>query len=198
MKTIEELLIEIKEDKKDNLSTTSFEFKRGIWEFFNKPEFQSLNACEFGTHKGQTTRILSFLFNEVHTINISENHFKEARHLNQDRSNIIYVPFNLYGEKVELKPTQSEIGVFFIDAGHDYNHVDSDIRRMMKMNHSPGDVFVIFDDYGAHKGVYDAVNDWVFDDRMKIVHFIGHQKGHDFGQGRVLKASEGVICKIIK
>ena len=34
MKTIEELLIEIKEDKTDNLSTTSFQFKKDLWAFF--------------------------------------------------------------------------------------------------------------------------------------------------------------------
>tara|TARA_R110000868_G_scaffold363011_4_gene625263 strand:+ start:622 stop:744 length:123 start_codon:yes stop_codon:yes gene_type:complete len=32
-KTIDELLLEVKEDKVDNMSTTSFLFKRNLWDF---------------------------------------------------------------------------------------------------------------------------------------------------------------------
>ena len=64
---IEKLLKQIKEDKVYNMSTTSFKFKRDVWNFFQG--FQDKIAVEFGTHKGQTTRILSFLFKKVYTIN---------------------------------------------------------------------------------------------------------------------------------
>ena len=78
---IEHLLKEIKEDKKDNLTTTSFQFKRDLWDYF-KDEFKDKVAVEFGTHKGQTTKILSYLFKKVYTINNQDN--KKAKELNKD------------------------------------------------------------------------------------------------------------------
>ena len=91
MKTIEELLSEIKEDKIDNLSTTSFQLKKDLWEFFQN--CQDKIAVEFGTHKGQTTRILSHLFKKVYTVNCNDN--LDAKALNSDRNNIVYLNFDL-------------------------------------------------------------------------------------------------------
>ena len=53
---IDKLLEEIGEDKHQNMTTTSFKFKRDVWEFFQN--FQDKIAVEFGTHKGQTTKVL--------------------------------------------------------------------------------------------------------------------------------------------
>ena len=86
MKTIEELLIEVGEDKHQNLSTTSFKFKTDLWNFFKG--FEDKVCVEFGTHKGQTTRILSFLFDRVHTINNNENEL--AKELNRERNIIVH------------------------------------------------------------------------------------------------------------
>jgi len=66
MKSIIEVLNEIGEDKTQNLSTTSFKFKSDVWEFFQG--FDDKVAVEFGTHKGQTSRVLSYLFSKVHTV----------------------------------------------------------------------------------------------------------------------------------
>ena len=63
-KQLNDVLKEVKQDKKDNLSTTSFKFKTDIWEYFNDSKDQTV--VEFGTHIGQTTRILSFLFKKVY------------------------------------------------------------------------------------------------------------------------------------
>jgi len=46
MKTIEEVLKEIGEDKNQNLSTTSFKFKSDVWNFFQG--FEDKIAVEFG------------------------------------------------------------------------------------------------------------------------------------------------------
>ncbi len=89
MKLIDQLLEEIQEDKKDNLSTTSFKFKEYLWEFFNKEEFTGKYCCEFGTHKGQTTRILSHLFNEVYTINLP-GHLEQVNYFMQKTHSYFY------------------------------------------------------------------------------------------------------------
>ena len=45
---IDKLLSEIKEDKFQNFSTTSFKMKTDIWNFFNEERFKGLNCVEFG------------------------------------------------------------------------------------------------------------------------------------------------------
>lgn len=198
MKTIEDLLLEIKEDKRDNLSTTSFQFKTDIWNYFQN--FKDKVVVEFGTHKGQTTRILSFLFKTVYTVNNNDNLI--AKELNADRSNITYINFDLYSP-YQLPITEA-VDVFLVDAGHEYNHVISDINRIFDMNCNE-DCYIIFDDYGADchiNTVKKAVNDACALNYISVIEKIGHQAGHNFGNGnkggqdRILLDSEGVITKI--
>jgi hypothetical protein len=198
MKTIEELLVEIKEDKTDNLSTTSFKFKTDIWNFFQG--YQDKIAVEFGTHKGQTTRVLSFLFKKVYTINNNNN--ESAKQLNQDRNNIVYLDFDLYSNLI--LPISDNIDVFLIDAGHEYEHVISDINRCTSMNCSK-ECYIIFDDYGADCHQYSvkkAIDEAVELKVLQFIQEIGHCKGYNFGTGgkggpdRILLNSEGLITKI--
>lgn len=194
---IERILKEIKEDKKDNLSTTSFKFKRDIWEHFQNSKTQT--AVEFGTHKGQTTRILSFLFKKVYTINKNNN--ESAKKLNKDKTNIGYLNFNLYSSN--KLPINEQIDVFLIDAGHEYEHIISDINRAFSMNCSE-DCYIIFDDYGCikHKDIKEVVDLALSTNKLSLIKEIGHTKGHNFGTGnkggqdRILHASEGLITKI--
>lgn len=199
MKTIEELLIEIKEDKTDNMSTTSFQFKRDLWEYFQN--CQDKVAVEFGTHKGQTTRILSFLFKKVYTINNNEN--EASKELNKDRDNIVHLNFNLYSHNT--LPISDIIDVFLVDAGHEYDQVIFDINRITSMNCSQN-CYIIFDDYGADCHEYTvkrAVDDAINYGAIEIVKEIGHKAGYNFGTGgksgsdRILLNTEGLITKII-
>jgi hypothetical protein len=192
---LEQLLDYIKEDKVDNFATTSKRFKADVWNFFKQkfPESNSLNCCEFGTHKGQTTYILSHLFRHVYTINISESNFTEARKLNRDRDNIFYIPLDLYAERIEYTPIYEEIDVFFVDAGHDKKHVCSDIERIKKMKPNRP-IHIIFDDYGLIDGVRNAVNEYIERGELTKEHYIGYEAGHKFSENRILKHYEGIIC----
>lgn len=199
MKTIEELLIDVREDKHQNLSTTSFKFKTDIWNFFQG--CQDKIAVEFGTHKGQTTRILSHLFKKVYTINNNNN--DSAKELNKDRNNIVYLNFNLYSN--DVLPILDTIDVFLIDAGHEYEHVIYDINRCTSLNCSE-DCYIIFDDYGANchiNTVKKAVDEAINCGAIQIIKEIGHTAGHNFGSGnkngpdRILLNTEGLITKII-
>ena len=84
---IDQLLEEVGEDKTQNMTTTSLKFKRDVWEFFQG--FEDKIAVEFGTHKGQTTKILSHLFKKVYTVNNQDN--AEAKRLNKNIQNIEYI-----------------------------------------------------------------------------------------------------------
>lgn len=191
---IEELLKQIKEDKTDNMSTTSFKFKTDVWNFFQG--FQDKVAVEFGTHKGQTTRILSFLFKKVYTINNNDNIM--AKELNQDRDNIVYLNFDLYSN--QPLPIQDEISMFLIDAGHYYDNVISDINLAFSSNCSQ-DCYIVFDDYGLEQfehHVYKAVNQALDTEVLTLVKGIGHEEGFNFGgePPRILHTYEGVITKV--
>lgn len=192
---IEELLKQIKEDKTDNLSTTSFKFKRDIWDFFQN--CQDKVAVEFGTHKGQTTRILSFLFKKVYTINIYDN--MEAKRINIDRSNIVYIDnFDLYsGNSI---PINDIVHTVLIDAGHAYHQVISDINSVFNFVLEQ-DSYIIFDDYGLEVFRYDvkkAIDEAIQLNALSLIKKIGHEPGFNFGgtPARILSDYEGIITKI--
>ena len=192
---IDQLLEEIGEDKTQNMTTTSFKFKRDIWEFFQG--FEDKIAVEFGTHRGQTTKILSHLFKKVYTVNNQDN--VEAKKLNENIQNIEYISnFDLYSDN-PLSIT--DIDVFLIDAGHKYTHVISDINRAVSMECNK-ECYIIFDDYGLKchsKHVKRAVDQALNQKALTKVKGIGHSKGHSFKQGNpeyTLEDSEGLITKI--
>lgn len=198
MKTINELLIEVGEDKHQNLSTTSFQFKRDVWNYFQN--YNDKIIVEFGTHKGQTTRILSYLFKKVYTINNNDNTL--AKELNKDRDNITYLNFDLYSNN--QLPIYDIIDVFLIDAGHEYEHVVKDINRAISMNCSE-ECYIIFDDYGANchvNTVKKAIDQAIQMNILSLIKGIGHSEGYNFGNGnkggedRILKDYEGLITKI--
>lgn len=200
MKTIEEILEEVGEDKFQNFSTTSFKFKSDVWEFFKNLEgSHTWNALEFGTHKGQTTRVLSYLFSKVYTINLP-GHFHEAQVLNSDRTNIEYIPLVLYKSYTfDDNPTTKPLNVFVVDAGHDTQNVLDDVARACSMNLGKGDVYFIFDDYGLNDRVYVAIEQLFYNGKLTKVQNIGHPIKHSFGgfPERVLtKGPEGLICKL--
>jgi hypothetical protein len=199
MLKIEDILNEIKEDKHHNLSTTSFKFKTDVWNFFQG--FNNKTAVEFGTNKGQTTRLLSYLFKHVYTVNINDN--MDAINLNKDIKNITYISnFNLYDNNV--LPITDTVTLFFLDAGHKFEELIYDINRVVKMN-CDKDCYILFDDYGSstNLGIKQAVDLAVESKVLEIIQFIGHNEGHNFGNAikggadRVLIGHEGVITKVI-
>ena len=197
-KTIDVLLDEIVEDKYDNLSTTSKLFKSDLWDFFQG--FEGRCAMEFGTHKGQTTRILSYLFDTVYTINLPGG-FEKAQALNEDRNNIQYIGYDLYANVETNKfPLHKPISMFFIDAVHTFDAVLSDFVRATNCRVADDEVYFVFDDYGLERDVFHAVNQLLFTKRLSKVKYIGHSPRHSFGghPERVLQDWEGIITKLNK
>lgn len=199
-KTIDEILNEVVEDKKDNLSTTSFKFKTDLWNFFQEmPESSQMRCVEFGTHKGQTTRVLSFIFNYVYTINLPR-HFADAEQLNKDRDNIRYCGLDLYQTPIDDNFPHKPVNVFFIDANHEFDCVMSDFTRCL--NFKADDrwpVYFVFDDYGQEsRNVYQAVEQLIKIGKLEKIKYIGHEPNHSFGghPERILKDHEGIICKL--
>ena len=200
-KTIDDLLQDVKEDKVDNLSTTSFAFKRDVWEFFHGDDkespFRKMRCVEFGTHKGQTTRILAHLFKHVYTINLPK-HFDQAKALNKDLDNISYIEMDLYRQDVDVNFKHDPISVFFIDAVHSFDAVMYDVTRALNLQLADDDVYFIFDDFGSYKEVFTAVSQLMRIGQLERVQYLGHKAGFNFGGSpeRRLFDHEGIICKL--
>ncbi len=195
-----ELMVEqLSEDKFKNPTTTSNKFKidLGKW-LLGLPNSKKLKIVELGTHKGQTTHILSGIaYNgHVYTINLP-NHFAEAQQINRLRTNISYVGLDLY-PKNTINPiiTTDSVDVFFIDAGHYFSQVESDFEYVMRFARSEPS-YIVFDDYGLIHDVRSFVDAMIWLNRIEVVQYIGMPEGTDFGGNRLLKHHEGIICKII-
>ncbi len=194
--TIQEILKDCLEEKYDNPSTTSIKFKQDLYDFFNGPEFKSVAAIEFGTHKGQTTRVLSYLFDHVYTINLPNN-FDTARVNNSDRNNITYIGLNLNSEPQPIPEINHPLTVVFIDAIHTTKNVLMDIDRCMI--HPTTDVmYFIFDDFGATPEVNAAVATFLDKNGTSIVKYIGHPPMTKITKTIILNTWEGVIIKYDK
>ena len=100
---IDTILSEV-QDKRDNRSTTSHKFKKDIIDFFSPLKLK--NCIEVGTANGDTTRILSYLFGNVTTIELNENEINKARKLNKDRTNIEYLHGKAFDRDWETLPNK--------------------------------------------------------------------------------------------
>ena len=155
---------------------------------------------EVGTNHGHTTRILSFLFKHVVTLDWHEEpNLRMAKELNHDRDNITYIEKDVYSsswDDLNLPKYQ----VSFIDCDHHYQAVLSDIQNCLKYgDQSYGEQYLIFDDYGhPNTGVKRAIHHLIntkFDNfNFEIVGYIGEPKGSDCRPGLILTDFEGVIC----
>ena len=198
---IESLLGDVGEDKHQNLTTTSFKFKRDLWDFCREQfpnGFKELSCVEYGTHKGQTTHVLAYLFDKVYTFNLP-NHFDAAKELNKYLENIEYIGLDLYNSDIYEKLIDDKISLFFIDAVHSYDAVLSDFTRSLNIGNELDTLcFFVFDDFGSYPEVHKAVEDLIWVGKLEMVKYIGHEPRHDFGQGRILSDHEGIICKLIQ
>ena len=153
---------------------------------------------EVGTNHGHTTRILSFLFKNVITLDWREEpNLRMAKELNADRDNITYIEKDVYASSWDdLNLPKFEVS--FIDCNHEYGGVVSDILNCT--NYGNSEQYIIFDDYGHPKtGVKKAIQDTINqNDNFNIVEYIGEPKGSDCRPGLILTDYEGVVCKFLK
>ena len=169
--------------------TTSRKFKTDILDNFLNEEYKDKTILELGTSQGMSTRMLSYVFKKVFTVEWDDWNIKQAKKHCKGRDNIEFIKADLYGEEWDLpKPD-----VVFIDAGHTYDNVKSDIENCLKHF---DDLIFIFDDYGLPPGdVKKAIHEKVNNGLLKINKFIG-EKPEDLvhAAGTKFFDMEGVIC----
>jgi predicted O-methyltransferase YrrM len=171
--------------------TTSRKFKKDLIDIFYNDRFKNSSILELGTSQGQSTKMLSRIFKHVYTVEWDDWNIEQAKERCKDCDNITFIKTDLYGKEWDLPKAD----VVFIDAGHTYENVISDIENSVKHLDNP---IYIFDDYGLPPGdVRRAINDKIEDGTLKLSKYIGelpedliHAGGTQFID------KEGCVCNL--
>lgn len=179
-------------DKRVDKNTTSLKFKKDLFEFFSSKNLES--CLEIGTNLGWTTRVLSNIFKEVHTIEVSPLLVERAKEINKDSTNIKF--HNIDATK-RWNINKDTFDVIFIDCIHTRAAVIEDIRQGLE--YSPK--YLVFDDYGLPEevpAVKDAVLDFIEANKEHDIEvtYIGEPAGSEPRIGRRLIDWEGVILSV--
>lgn len=181
-------------------NTTTLQFKKDLLEFFGPKELTT--AIEVSGCAGNTTFILSHIFNQVCYVEYSEpNHFKSiSTHVRstilKDIKNVLYFAIDSYNQPWPFR----YVDVVFIDCAHNYPACRSDLNNAKKCLNEGG--YIVLDDWDlpeADYGVKRAIQD---DPDLEIIKFIGERitfnlnNYFDFEVGK--GEYEGVICQIKK
>ena len=174
--------------------TTSRKFKKDILDIFMNDNFKDKTIVELGTSQGMSTRFLSHIFKNVVTVEWDDWNIEQAKKHCEGRNNIEFIKMDLYKEWKNVFP--EKVDVVFIDAGHQYFQVKSDIENCLKLFNNP---IFIFDDYGLPPGeVRQAIDEKVSAGDLKIDKFIG-EKPEDLvhAGGTKFFDMEGCICNLM-
>jgi predicted O-methyltransferase YrrM len=171
--------------------TTSRKFKKDIIDIFHNDQYKNTTILELGTSQGQSTKLLSKIFKHVYTVEWNDWNLEQAKLRCEGCDNITFIKADLYNESWQLPKAD----VVFIDAGHEYHHVISDINNSLKYLDNP---IFIFDDYGLPPGeVRKAILEKVEDGSLKLNKFIG-ESAEDLvhAGGTKFIDKEGCICNL--
>jgi hypothetical protein len=170
--------------------TISNKMRSDIREFFvNMTDYK---IAEIGSYKGFTTRELASIFSMVYAVDNNSRFTLFNKKLNRGLKNIKYVMLDIYNHDWTGLP--EDIEVVFIDACHTYECCKSDIQnsltRFINLK------YIIFDDYGVWPGVKQAVDEFIGNDKLELVKYIGLTNVPGPNRVIVNNVNEGVICKV--
>ena len=195
MKTIEQILSQVP-DKRENKDTTSYEFKKDLYDFFREDKWRERSILEVSCSKGYSSYLFSHLFKQVYAVDYQRNLLDFASKFNQSRGrkNIQFIQCDIYNSPYWAKlPPKAD--VVFLDADHRYKSAVYDIRNAWTQSLNKGG-YLIVDDYGLPgSGVHRAVEDLVKENtHLSKIDYLGEPAG-SIPYRRKLLDWEGLILK---
>jgi len=148
--------------------TTSRKFKLDLMTTFSN--HRNLICVELGSSQGQSSKLLSILFKKVYSIEHDNWNIEQAKNNCAGCDNIEFLQFDLYNSDWQ-EYLSKDVDVVFVDAGHQYYQVKSDIENVLSLWPK---ATIIFDDYGLPPGeVKKAIDEKVAEKSLQISKFIG-------------------------
>ena len=176
-------------DKSEDFFTVSQKFRNDIKSFFEPQKYRFL---EVGCYRGLTAKVLSSHFTEYLGVDNRWQNLLVARIINVFKSNVSFHKYDLY-DNSDWSELNFAADIILIDASHSYEDVCQDIENCIKRYQG---AFIIFDDYGAHEGVYKSVNEYIQQKHLELLAEIGAEKGQLDSPFPNQLGSEGLICRV--
>ncbi len=176
-------------DKSEDFFTVSQKFRHDLMNFFEPKKYRFL---EVGCYRGLTAKALSSHFIEYLGIDNRWQNLLVARTINAFNFNVSFRKYDLY-DGSDWSKFDFAADIVFIDASHAYQDVCQDIKNCINRYQN---AFVVFDDYGAHEGVYKSVNQHIQQKHLEVIREIGAEKGKLDSPFPNHLGTEGLICRI--
>jgi SAM-dependent methyltransferase len=194
MKTIEQILSQVP-DKRKYKDTTSYEFKKDLYDFFWENKWRERSVLEVSCSRGYSSYLLSHLFKQVYAVDYTRDLLDFASKFNQSRGrkNIQFIQCDIYKSPYWAKLPKAD--VVFLDADHRYKSAVYDIRNAWTNILNKGG-YLIIDDYGLPgSGVHRAVEDLVKENtHLSKIDYLGEPAG-SIPYRRKLLDWEGLILR---
>jgi hypothetical protein len=183
-------------DKHQWKTTTSKLFKVNLLQLLSNRN--KMKWIELGSAQGHTTLILSSIADTVVSVDFDDENCKKIEELGMH--NVTTKSFDLYSTDFEDYMKESKFNAAFIDAIHDEEHVNIDIKNCR----NAGVELFVFDDYGGFQGVRSAVDNFIArlkNDNVKHrVTYVGMYPGgvYENTHYKILQNWEGIIVELAK
>lgn len=183
----EYLVLDQVNHKNQYKNSTSRKFKEDLITFFKDRKFKS--CIEFGCCHGDTTKVLSTLFDTVYASDLHEENINISKHKCNSQSNIIF----------EVKDVNDvwqyeDIDVIYLDALHDHAGIINGLNRCKEQYPN---ALIIMDDYGhIMNTVKPAIDSLINTSQIEVLQWIGENKGYMASNGKRFVAKEGLIFKL--
>lgn len=193
---LQKILNKIPEKQLSGKSTTSKLWKSDVYNFFlDKPSF---NVLELGTHEGWTSYMLSFIFDNVYTIDNRKRIIDTAKNNCRDRTNINFIEGDAYDDKTyELENFPQHFDAIVVDCIHTYNAVKKDIDRARKYAHPDRKLYILFDDYSHPKTEPSYMVKQAIDDSIVEWPGLFFEKHIGQGEGYTIHRNNGTSLTLI-
>ena len=167
--------------------TTSRKFKEDIIKTFSDKKFKDLTMMEMGSCQGNSTVVYSSVFKKVYAVEKDKWNIEQAEIKCANLDNVEFINTDVYLENWNFP----QVDVIMIDAGHTYDHVVHDIKKIMDYFDNP---IIIMDDYGnPNVEIKRAIDEAIGSGLVTKKSHIGEVIGFKTAAGWSMNDREGVI-----